>query len=350
MGIFDRNRKKVANTINEVPTQFSTGLWVWGGNAFKRYSDAYLWLVLNRIFAGLNNVRYYYTTDRTDAELLELARFIEINITNIVWEWWQWGFVAIGFNEKKKDDKIVKEPYFPKYEALKFDKNRNVVNFPVVYYSQWYIYDASNAFKILRENINNLNNIKNSEDYLTTSLGALGILSGNGFPINKEDKDEFLATLKSDYGTTSNKKQILLMSSDVKFTQMSLPIKDLALSDKVKEEVKLIAGFFNVPYDLIPFAGASTYNNQREAVRQFYSNCISPLAEVGLTIGRYIMRRMPSAMVPADRLTFGIDNVTELEDDRTADIDYKMKVADLIKKMKEAGLDATEYEEQLKIK
>ena len=124
MGIFDRNRKKVDNTINEVPSQFSTGLWVWGGNAFKRYSDAYLWLVLNRIFAGLNNVHYYYTTENADAELLELARFLEVNITNIVWEWWQWGFVAIGIHETKKDGKIVKEPYFPKHEALKFDKNR----------------------------------------------------------------------------------------------------------------------------------------------------------------------------------------------------------------------------------
>lgn len=350
MGIFDRNRKNVANTINEVPTQFSTGLWVWGGNAFKRYSDAYIWLVLNRIFAGLNNVHYYYTTDRADAELLELARFLEINITNIVWEWWQWGFVAIGFKETKKDGKIVKVPYFPEYKALKFDKNRNVVNFPVVYYSPWYIYENSNAFNILRENINNLNNIKNSEDYLTTSLGAIGILSGNGFPINKDDKDEFLATLKTEYGTTSNKKQIMLMSSDVKFTQMNLPIKDLELSEKVKEEVKLIAGFFNVPYDLIPFAGASTYNNQREAVRQFYANCISPLAEVGLTIGRYIMRRMTHVLVPSQSLTFGIDNVTELEDDRTADIEYKQKVADLVAKMKALGLDTTEYEQQLKVK
>ena len=348
MGLFER--KKVENTINEVPTQFSTGLWVWGGNTFKRYSDAYLWLVLNRIFAGLSNVHYYYTTDRADSEqLIELARFIEINITNIVWEWWQWGFVVIGFQETKKDGKIVKKPYFPKYEALRFDKNRNVVNFPVVYYSPWYIYEASNAFKILQANILNLNAIKNSEDYLTTSLGAIGILSGNGFPINKEDKDEFLSSLKNEYGTTSNKKQIMLMSSDVKFTQMNLPIRDLALSDKVKEEVQLIAGFFNVPYDLIPFAGASTYNNQREAVRQFYANCISPLAEVGLTVGRYMMRRMPTEMVPADRLTFGIDNVTELEDDRTAEIEYKLKVAELIAKMKTAGLDTAEYENQLKI-
>lgn len=352
MGLFNRNKdnKDVANTINRVPGQFSTGLWVWGGNALKRYSDAYLWLILNRIFSGIDNVRYCYDGDVEEAKLNELALFLDVNIKNIIWECWQWGFVCIDYREETINGKVRRVPYFPKYEDLKFDRERNVVNRPVVYYSPWYIYEGRSAFTILAENLDNLNRIKNSDDYLTTSLGAIGILSGNGFPINDADKDEFLSSLKGSYGTTSDKKQILLMSSDVKFTQMNLPIKDLALTDKVKEEVKLLAGFFNVPYDLIPFSGASTYANQKEAVRQFYGNCISPLAEIGLTVGRYMMRRMKGVLVPSNRLTFRIDNVTELEDDRTADIEYKLKVADLIKKMKEAGLDTTEYEEQLTTK
>ena len=49
-----------------------------------------------------------------------------------------------------------------------------------------------------------------------------------------------------------------------------------------------------------------------------------------------------------ERLTFRFDNVPELADDRTADIEYKLKVADLVAKMKEAGLDTTQYEQQLK--
>ena len=342
MGLLDRIKvKKSENAINRVPDQFATGLWLWGNPGLKRYADAYLWLVFNKIFSGLENVRYDYDGIEAEAKLLELARFLETNIKTIVWEWWQWGFVCIGYD-------VDGRPYFPEYRDIKFDRDRNITNFSVTYLSPWYIYEGKSPIAILAENVNVLNKIKNSDDYLTTSLGAIGILSGKGFPIRSADKDEFLEKMRRDYGTTSDKKQILLMDSDVSFTQMNLPVKDLDLTGKVRDELKLISGFFNVPYDLIPFAGQSTYNNQREAVRQFYSNCISPLAEVGLTVGRYMMRKMKGVLVPSDRLTFHIDNVTELEDDRTAEIEYKLKVAELVKKMQDAGLDAGGYIEQLK--
>jgi hypothetical protein len=329
-----------ANSVHIEPLRSSGGLSLVNLRHY-RYADAYLWLILNRIFAGLKNVRFtagerWDTNDRVK----ELTKWLDVAAPLAVWLWWHYGVAAVTFDAHNLPHLIGKD-------GLKFDRDGLVVGAKCAVYSPQYIFERRSHFAIVAENIANLDRLKNAEDYLTTSLGALGIISGKGAPIYKEDKDQFNKDLKKDYGITSDKYQILLFDSDVNFQQLNLPIKDLALSDKIKEEIKLLAGFFNVPYDLIPFAGASTYANQAEAVRQFYSTCISPLAEVVLQLGREIILNTHNFLMPADYLTFTIDNVPELADDRTAEIEYKLKVADLIKRMKEAGLDTTKYEEDL---
>lgn len=352
MGLFDIFRGKQP-AHPEVPAQTDThsnGLHIQdalvGGTgiirlASHRYADAYLWLVLSRIFAGLKNVRFT-VPDRykADKEMMSLVEWLDTTLSLVVWQYYNYGAVAVRIQPNGV-------PYFLPKSEWDVARDGHITNATVCVYSEQYLFERRSHVQILRENIGNLDRLKNAEDYLTTSLGALGILSAKNVPVYKDDREEFQRTMKKEYGITSDKMQILLFDSDVSFQQMKLPIEELHLTDKIKEEVKLIAGFFNVPYDLIPFSGASTYANQREAVRQFYSTCISPLAEVALKIGRRVMVHRPLLLVPSEALSFTFDNVPEIEDDRTTEIEYKTKVAELIGKMKANGLDTSKYEQML---
>lgn len=114
------------------------------------------------------------------------------------------------------------------------------------------------------------------------------------------------------------------------------------MPEKVKDEIKVLCAHFGVPYDLIPMSGQSTYANQMAAIVDFYRSCISPLAEQILSLARYIVLKK-YVTIPTTAVTFRIDNVAELADDRTAMIDYKLKVADLAKRMTELNIELPEY-------
>lgn len=338
---FIRRGRKSENSVNHIVP--------WGAVNFfssftsaKKYSDMYLWLIVSRIFRGLQNVRFEISTDvkadKARQDLESLVRFFNNNLCSLVWQLWQDGFIVIDRNEKNK------EWYSVPFDNVRVDGKGAVTGYRFVVYSESYMYMGKSDISVIRENLNAINDYKNSDIYLTKTFGAFGILSGTEVGINAADKEELQHQLKMHAGTTEAKDQFIVTNSPLNFHQIDFKIKDLALNEKVKEEIMALAGYFGVPYDLVPLSGKSTYANQASAVVDFYRNCITPLAEVVLSLGRYVIRfDKEYLLIPSDALTFTIDNVAELEDDRTADIEYKTKVAELGQKMKELGLEVPDY-------
>ena len=335
--IFTRRRSE--NSVNHVQT--------WGAVNFfsqftssKKYSDMYLWLIVSRIFRGLQNIRYELSPEvngRARMSLESLLRFFNTNLQTLVWQLWQNGFVVIEKNN-------LGNWYAVPYDDIRLDGYGAVQDYRNVVYSEAYMYMRKSDIQVVRENLNAINDYKNADIYLTKTFGAFGILSGTDLGINAADKEELQRNLKSHAGTTEAKDQFVISSSPLNFHQIDFKIKDLALDDKVKQEIMALAGYFGVPYDLIPMSGKSTYDNQRQAIIDFYRNCVTPLAEVVLSLGRYVIRHDKAyTLIPTEALTFTIDNVAELADDRTADVDYKTKVADLALKMKELGITVPDY-------
>lgn len=342
--LFTRDAYSIRNkAVNERPRAIATMTGLMPHLGKLKYSDAYLWMIFRKIFDGLANVQYVVETRDNGYDKLErVAASLTSNIKTIVWLWWNYGYVIIN---KEKDGRFT----FPDYSKLRKDKQNNIIleKWQVAIYSDSYIFSRRSDIEILANDVLILDIFKNGLDYLTRSLGALGILSAKDLPMTEEDKDDFNKKLKEKYGITQEQFQIILSSTPMDFKQMVLPIKDLALDERIKDEVKILAGYFGVPYDLLPISGQSTYANQEQAIRQFYSNCISPLAEIGLALGRQMVKEDRGLLIKSDKLTFRIDNVPELEDDRTASVEYKLKVAELTAKLREQGLDTTEYDEQL---
>lgn len=341
--------EKKTNTINEPPERNVQGFtpWASGNTNGKKYSDAYVWSVLNLIQRGIKNVAFYDASsdrrvDNKSAKMI--VDFLNLNATAMVWCKWKYGYIVI--------DRTAKGWKLADYSTIKTDSNGAVVGHDDVWYSDTYRHEGKTDFSIIRTNVTNLDTLKNGEDYLVRTFGAFGILSGkDSLPITAVDKDNFLKRIKRTVGITEDKMQFEVFQNPVTFQQVDFKVKDLELTERVHEEVKVIAGYFGVPYDLIPISGASTYNNQQEAVRAFYANCISPIAEMLLEVGRYMIRKSSNVLISSDSLTFRIDNVPELADDRVADIEYKTKVAEFVKACNDAGLkiNFSDYIKQLEL-
>ena len=339
--IFTRNRLS-GNAVNR-PISASVTLSPFKIGS-KRFADAYVMMILERIFRGLRNVNYT-VSDEVRGEgvqdVQQLADFLTANLLDLVWLYWHRGIVAIA---KDRDGRWYMVS--PQYWKMGGVNGNEVTNYDIVTYSDAYRFLGKSDLDSLKDHISRLDRLVNADDYLTQSLGAFGILSGKSMGLTPEDKKAFLDGIKRDIGITSDKYQFICMGSEIDFKQVSLPIDELKLSDKVKEEIMAIAGYFGVPYDLIPLSGKSTYDNQKQAIIDFYRNCISPIAESILDLGRYAIKRS-DLMLPSRVLTFTLDNIPELEadkDDTDSRLERATKAAELIEKMKSIeGADISLY-------
>lgn len=309
--------------------------------AGRKFSDMYFLVIVNRIFQGLRNVNFDVAKEHdrngTRQKLMPLLRFLNDNLSSLVWQLWNDGFIVLDVVDKK----IVQVPS----DKVRKDGYGAVINYNLVVYSESYRLLGKSDMAVVRESLFALDNYKNADIYLTQTFGAFGILSGKSMGINAADKEELQQQMKLNAGTTKDRDQFFITNSEVDFKQIDFKIKELGLPEKVKDEVMALAGYFCVPYDLIPMSGQSTYANQEQAIVDFYRNCIAPLAEVVLSLGRYVILKCYRT-IPTTALTFHIDNVAELADDRTALLEYKVKLADLALKMRDLGLETPEYIEK----
>lgn len=340
MALIDRFRRgrKSTNSVNHVQ-RFGAVNFFSSFVSRKKYSDVYYWLVISRIFRGLQNVCFGVSqevgSDKVKTQLSDLLRFLNNNLTALVWQLWNNGFIVL---ETDKNGKW----YYVQFDNIQTNGNGAVINHDYVLYSEPYMFLRKTDVTLLKETLGAIDVYKNSDIYLTKTFGAFGILSGSEMGINAADKEELQQQLKERAGTTEAKDQFIISNSPINFSQIDFKIKELQLSDKIKDEIKVLCAHFGVPYDLIPTSGQSTYANQTAAIVDFYRSCISPLAEQILSLARYIVLKK-YVTIPTTAVTFRIDNVAELADDRTAMIDYKLKVADLAKRLSELNIELPDY-------
>lgn len=338
MALIDRFRRhKSTNSVNHVQgfgaVNFFSSLI-----SRKKYSDIYYWLVISRIFRGLQNVCFDVSqdvgSDKIKTQLSDLLRFLNANLTALVWQLWNNGYIVLETDGKNKW-------YYVPFEKIQTDGKGAVIGHKYVLYSEPYMFLRKTDVLLLKETLGAIDTYKNSDIYLTKTFGAFGILSGSEMGINAADKEELQQQLKERAGTTEAKDQFIISNSPLTFAQIDFKIKELQLPEKVKDEIKVLCAHFGVPYDLIPMSGQSTYANQTAAIVDFYRSCISPLAEQILSLARYIVLKK-YVNIPTQAVTFRIDNVAELADDRTAMIDFKLKVADYAAKLRDLGVDIPE--------
>lgn len=339
--VFNRWFRRQTDAPHEVNDIISLGSAGWRYSLCEKYADIYRWRVLNKIFEGMRSVRFVApANDYIDA----LRSFLENNTVALLWQWWQNGYIIVDVTRGGFDiidgQKAKRSPAGHVIEP----RDRQWV----VLYSDEYAAARLSAFKIIENELREINELRSAEHYLTHTFGTLGVISGGEQPMTVDDKKQFLDKMKEEIGINRDRYQFIISRGDVKYTPIPLPINDLRIDDKIERSDKLICDYFGIPYDLIAFSGASTYSNYAQAVKLFYNNCIAGLAEVLLQLGRYIIRRAPASVVfiPSDSLTFEIDNSEVAHSERNDVMDYVGKAADNIAKLAATGVDV----EPLKMK
>lgn len=128
-----------------------------------------------------------------------------------------------------------------------------------------------------------LSNIKasyNKRNVLLENVGAIGILStsnsdlGGALPMAPEEREK----IQRDWYNRS-KDELIISESDVKWTPMSFPTKDLMLFEELKADKLAIIDAFGLNYYIFSNEDGSTYSNVNYGERLAYTNTIIPEAK-----------------------------------------------------------------------
>jgi hypothetical protein len=132
-----------------------------------------------------------------------------------------------------------------------------------------------------------LENIKvayEARNVIIVNRGAIGILSnaardgiGSAAPMNKFEKEKLQQEFKK-YGLSKNQWQIIITNLALNWQQMSIDIDKLKLFDETREDTLKICDAYGTPYELLASIRNTTFDNKKEAKRQWYRETIIPEA------------------------------------------------------------------------
>lgn len=310
MSKFTDNVKRFFSRNNMGNMPYGSGVNVWGsvtnfgGVVSGKYSDIYFYAIINKVFNALHNCRF---VDNTDTYFVtDIKDFLEKEITHMVWNYWKDGIIVVS-----KDNFG-----YSVIDAYKKDNWGKVVvpNNAIWYivYSDLYKVKRLSTFQIIQNELCFMDRMGSALDFLTSTYGSVCLISGSTMPIGTTEKEELNKQLKTSLGITADKNQFIIsQAKDMKMDKIDFDINGLALDQKLKDQYLLLADYFNVPKNILSSDTDSTYENQKAALKRFYSDCISPLCEVVLQIGREIIIDS-NELVSSNDLTFVFDNVPEL--------------------------------------
>lgn len=305
--VFNARRKEKQRTGN---TLFANYQW-FSNPMVGKYSDTYFFSLTNKIFKGLDNCRFI---NKGNSNYIEsVADFINREAKHMIWCYWRDGFIVVDYTD-------ITSPFI-----IDGDVKKNSYGEPIIptgrqwliHYSNPYILKRKSDFDILKNELSFLDRLADSLDFLTSTYGSVGIITGKSMPMTAEDKEELNEQLQRNLGITRQRKQFVISKgSDFDIKQFSFDMKGLDLQGKIDRQYLLLADYFGVPKNLLATDVDSTYENQSAALKRFYSDCISPLCEVLLEIGRRLII-LSVELIASNELSFVIDNVPEISTDES---------------------------------
>ena len=192
-----------------------------------------------------------------------------------------------------------------------------------------------------------LSNIKASyhkRNVLLENIGAIGILSaqksdmGGAIPMTPEEK----TAIQKDWYNRS-KDELLITESQVNWTPISYPTKDLLLFEELNADKMAIIDAYGMNVNLFSNEKGSTFSNVRDSVRMVYTDTIIPeTQQMYDSIAHQLGLSEQGYSIKAD-----FSHLPVLQDDEQQKAQAMNTRADAVNKIIQAGVELTDDEKRL---
>ena len=147
-------------------------------------------------------------------------------------------------------------------------------------------YRGTSKLDALQPAVENIKAAYEARNVLIVNRGAIGILSnaakdgiGGVAPMNKIEKEKVQREF-SKYGLTKNKWQVIITNLALSWQQMAIDVDKLKLFEECREDTLKICDSYGTPFEMLSSIRNTTFDNKREAQRQWYRDTIIPEANM----------------------------------------------------------------------
>lgn len=206
-----------------------------------------------------------------------------------------------------------------------------------------------NRIDTLKYPLSNIMAGYNKRNVLLENIGAIGILSSNNsdmggsLPMQPEEKE----AIQQDWLKRS-KDKLVITESNVNWTPMSFPTKDLMLFEELNEDKMAIIDAYGLNENVFSKVTGSTYANVKEGMKMSYQDTIIPETEqMYATISHQLgLTEEGLYLVPE------FDHIPALQSDKTADANIAVSlvqsgIADTNEARQILGMSKKEEEERI---
>jgi hypothetical protein len=132
--------------------------------------------------------------------------------------------------------------------------------------------------------IENIKVAYEARNVIIVNRGAIGILSnaskdgiGSTAPMNIKEKERIQGEFRK-YGLSKNQWQVIITNLALNWQQMAIDVDKLKLFDETREDTLKLCDAYGTPYELLASIRNTTFDNKKEAKRQWYRETIIPEA------------------------------------------------------------------------
>jgi len=235
-----------------------------------KFADVVLFQIIKKITSAMSGVVWTFTGSDNIILSLRLKHLFEKKFNLIYKKMFFDGVAVFAVNFETNDVILLDTSEYVIIDG-RIEIKRQLLNYKIFnIYSDTFAIFGKTDYYTCKDLFLHIDNLLNAINATTENLGAMGVLSpesttGVMGKLGQTEKEAIQKDWRDNYGLKVGKWSIMISNTPTKFQQISLPIKDLELSEKLKNAIQLLAGYLEVPYELIATSANSTYANRFDA-------------------------------------------------------------------------------------
>lgn len=242
----------------------------------RKYADIILHSLFNQIFNAVETIHIWRQENTIEPmEIINARKIITQNFRAIIWDLYSRGYFVLlhrghdieylpaKYVSRIGDDGMVMTEIGAQVEAS-------------VFYEKTYEATGQTQKSICQSTLDYIDNVLNTATTGNAKLGNLIIFSPSpnevgGEVLTDDEKTEIENKISTNYGGLDTQSNFMLMPKSLQVSNVSFDFGKLQLLPQLEMSVKNLCGYLNIPYDILPLSGQSTFNNQETAYSQLYT-------------------------------------------------------------------------------
>ena len=297
-------RNPFKNTVEQQVTEQRFWESAFASLGLGEYSDVILKLCISPIFDELKKVEFFCTNQAYDQQTRDIIYFLNNHYTTIYKYLFKKGYVAVKIDA---NGKICFDNFAIVNVKSEYEKE---IGNPLSVMSFDYDFFGQPSLGLLKYIFGDVNTSMTAQRAITKILGQFTIFNKEiqkdnerVIPLTDEDKLKFVNKFNNLFTGNNVGTAVDFTNANLKRDTILFPLDKLKIQEQITFSILLVAGTLNIPYDLIPITGKSTYANQDSAREYLRNNTVNGIAENMLELGKKILGAK-SKLTPKSAIDF----------------------------------------------